>query len=246
MSERTKGHFTWCSTPFGIRGRITFTPCCKISALPGAQRLSASEEGSQPGSPGVLSSRLLCAQRLSASEEGSLVGGDYRIEADGCSTPFGIRGRITKRQGMRTDLESSAQRLSASEEGSLERQGHILDGKRVLNAFRHQRKDHKSAYPCSCSAAPCSTPFGIRGRITGVARADDGQSLVLNAFRHQRKDHREVRAPQSARSCAQRLSASEEGSLARSTASLVGSRGAQRLSASEEGSHFTQRNRRNK
>ena len=59
-----------------------------------------------------------------------------------CSTPFGINGRDT--------FESKLNRV----------------GRRVLNAFRHQRKGHRAVGPCSFL-----------------------WPVVLNAFRHQRKGH---------------------------------------------------------
>jgi len=85
----------------------------------------------------------------------------------------------------------------------------------VLNAFRHQRKEHalddlqKDILKKVCStpfgingrntvrrgadvivARACSTPFGINGRNTGGPGADAvGGQGVLNAFRHQRKEH---------------------------------------------------------
>ena len=73
---------------------------------------------------------LPCAQRLSASEEGSRSPiSPNDSPSIGCSTPFGIRGRFTRtRRGI--DYEPfCAQRLSASEEGSLRpSQGASLQG----------------------------------------------------------------------------------------------------------------------
>ena len=60
-----------CSTPFGIRGRFTSRSDRSLRRTVRAQRLSASEVGSQ---------LLLCA---------------LDAHARMCSTPFGIRGRFT-------------------------------------------------------------------------------------------------------------------------------------------------------
>ena len=59
-----------CSTPFGVRGRITsFAASCPCGEA--------------------------CAQRLSASEDGSHARLHQRFHVSWCSTPFGVRGRIT-------------------------------------------------------------------------------------------------------------------------------------------------------
>ncbi len=60
----------------------------------------------------------------------------------------------------------------------------------VLNALRHQRKNHL-AIACSLLAAfRCSTPCGINGKTTRAAnRFLMRLKRVLNALRHQRKNH---------------------------------------------------------
>ena len=109
----------------------------------------------------------------------------------------------------------------------------------VLNAFRHQRKELWPAGRISANGyAACSTPFGINGRNSAVPRGYGDGHGVLNAFRHQRKElastgtrmQRQLgacstpfgingrntwalpNAPSPVR-CAQRLSASTEGTL---------------------------------
>ena len=60
----------------------------------------------------------------------------------------------------------------------------------MLNAFRHQRENHEQLINSRQAASKCSTPFGIRGKIT--LRDEEfirGRNLVLNAFRHQRENH---------------------------------------------------------
>ena len=85
----------------------------------------------------------------------------------------------------------------------------------VLNAFRHQRMDHR--------------PLRRHDR--------PGHSRVLNAFRHQRMDHPERSACRSPNwLCAQRLSASTNGSLGHVFDDGPRGFSAQRLSASTNGS----------
>ena len=233
-----------CSTPFGIKARITRL------ALP------------------TCSASLSCAQRLSASRQESLRqawGMIQQIEGV-CSTPFGIKARITSRralccvrsprlvlnafrhQGKNHSQPSSrtrasprcAQRLSASrQESHRVARWDAVQG--VLNAFRHQGKNHIAfrqagsagearaqrlsasrqesqagrCSPCDLTHVLCSTPFGIKARITlgrqpepeirdlecstpfGIKARITGETLglarprtpVLNAFRHQGKNH---------------------------------------------------------
>ena len=161
---------TWvmrqCSTPFGINGRITTGQHAIIRPDPGAQRLSASTDGSP-----VLNTD---ATPLSTS----------------CSTPFGINGRITRhrRQARRGVQVLNAFRHQRTDHLDLASGPKLLIG--VLNAFRHQRTDHQWTQGLSRSSTVCSTPFGINGRITHSRRlAGSIPARVLNAFRHQRTDH---------------------------------------------------------
>ena len=159
-----------CSTPFGVRGRITpkIPPTC------------------------VGRSR---AQRLSASEDGSRFAWTTDRDGDRCSTPFGVRGRITGRCNSMRSPDPCAQRLSASEDGSPSRPakrtlspctcstpfgvrgritGHSIIKMQegyVLNAFRRQRTDHPNTPTAAKTLLLCSTPFGVRGRITWTRRA---------------------------------------------------------------------------
>jgi len=87
-------------------------------------------------------------------------------------------------------LWRGAQRLSASTEGTpaaghrdhglhrvlnafrhqrkehVSKTGHGLRVFDVLNAFRHQRKEHEVAQGTGPACCSCSTPFGINGRNT--------------------------------------------------------------------------------
>ena len=229
----------------------------------GAQRLSASTNGSQEhGRRSFCASRR--AQRLSASTNGSRFcssgcSGNHtvlnafrhqRMDHAGvvgnsagrlaCSTPFGINEWITT-----TFRPQSPQ------------------SEPVLNAFRHQRMDHMAARGdmavssvCSTpfginewitstfsiaalSRSPCSTPFGINEWITRQQAGPLLRSWVLNAFRHQRMDHCRSHCQTSdVRTCAQRLSASTNGSPCAALSFAVPCLCAQRLSASTNGSRY--------
>ncbi len=90
-----------------------------------------------------------CAQRLSASTEGThepLL--TQRHVGNLCSTPFGINGRTT--------FVSRHENRGRS---------------RVLNAFRHQRKEHRVLVAVLDVFGLCATPFGINGRNTTATEA---------------------------------------------------------------------------
>ena len=84
----------------------------------------------------------------------------------------------------------------------------------VLNAFRHQRSNHAQVRARNFQVKRCSTPFGIKDRITPGLPGEGGRqktmcstpfgikdritraggaginpAQVLNAFRHQRSNH---------------------------------------------------------
>ncbi len=130
-----------------------------------------------------------------------------------CSTPFGINERITNNATIREHWERSAQRLSASTKESLAGFANLRGAYGVLNAFRHQRKNHLRLGIIRVRKLLCSTPFGINERITcqrqtvetcpacaqrlSASTKESPPSpvcrlvihVVLNAFRHQRKNH---------------------------------------------------------
>ena len=108
-----------------------------------------------------------------------------------CSTPFGINGRITSpfsRPFDRSSVCSTPFGINGRITGCTPRTAKTAAP--VLNAFRHQRTDHPATTESVFPLMECSTPFGINGRIT----KRPGQKL-LHHF------------------CAQRLSASTDGSL---------------------------------
>ena len=178
-----------CSTPFGINGRITPYSSPASERSRSAQRLSASTEGSQGLLGGHLGNHVVLNAFRHQRKDHELkpwillvraqcstpfgINGRLTFDRDFflegiylCSTPFGINGRITSSSGGRASGGTSAQRLSASTEGSLA--GLLaVDGERdVLNALRHQRKDHSLKPAGFTIIIQCSTPFGINGRIT--------------------------------------------------------------------------------
>ena len=153
-----------------------------------AQRLSASMEGTHKLEP-FIAWWGICAQRLSASMEGTLAA-DFTNSPNlsRCSTPVGINGRNTPCRHACRVSGKCAQRLSASMEGTLGRHGGGHYRFFVLNACRHQWKEHRCV----------------------VLRGCDGIH-VLNACRHQWKEHGRNAGRILFYGCAQRLSASMEG-----------------------------------
>ena len=171
-----------CSTPGGIRGRITLEDCPRQLGWSGAQRPEASEEESH-ATGDTITDTLGSAQRPEASEEESLGYSDVARCLEMCSTPGGIRGRITGRFDKPGGLVEVLNARRQSE-------GRITTGRFwlpsfhevVLKARRHQRKNH---------GVPGGELLGHLG--------------VLNARRHQRKNHSSRPwLPPSATTCAQR------------------------------------------
>ncbi len=83
-----------------------------------------------------------------------------------CSTPFGINEGITTTGLTSIAWGVCAQRLSASTKESPFSVGLVGAVAEVLNAFRHQRRNHPSGHRCSAADLECSTPFGINEGIT--------------------------------------------------------------------------------
>ena len=157
-----------------------------------------------------------CAQRLSASTEGTRASPTLDSGIMLCSTPFGINGRNTSWLPKRPTASGCAQRLSASTEGTRGLATFTTKTKKVLNAFRHQRKEHSRRGDKVCMTEMCSTPFGINGRnTTSIAAA----SLAVFGAQRLSASTEGTLAPRgffvAARSCAQRLSASTEGTRPR-------------------------------
>ena len=207
-----------CSTPFGIRGRITGALRYRRAAyrvLNAFRHQRKDHEITTPtGSTNSKGSTPFGIRgRITRYHD------DPGVDEILCSTPFGIRGRITSVKRMATAASSRAQRLSASEEGSptllnvnetvlnrcAQRLSASEEGSLAEAEAQTQRNDSLCSTPfgirgriteardtaTGAEKVRCSTPFGIRGRITGSAGDSWYGSLrVLNAFRHQRKDHR--------------------------------------------------------
>ena len=167
--EMSETKIRQCSTPFGIRGRITQLGRQGLADL------------------GLVLNAFRHQRQDHVDESAPRIG-----KVEPCSTPFGIRGRITTSRCLARPWRcSGAQRLSASEAGSLLhwRQPHP-DPKGAQRLSASEAGSHGQALVDFLTQPKCSTPFGIRGRITqeqeGGKRA---QLRVLNAFRHQRQDH---------------------------------------------------------
>ena len=146
--------------------------------------------------------------------------GGYRKDLMGfieCSTPFGINGRNAHSTPSVSLMAQSAQRLSASTEGThwpgppptdcprvlnafrhqrkerYRRRGNRCRRPYVLNAFRHQRKERSMLSGFYFQNIQCSTPFGINGRnALWPAKTMSHWCGVLNAFRHQRKERSQL------------------------------------------------------
>ena len=120
-----------CSTPFGIKARIT-APCTRsLARCPCSTPFGIKARITGLSLPQRLLGYRLCAQRLSASrQESQQLFGPRRPRYSVCSTPFGIKARITAWGVSRNDHLS-----------------------KVLNAFRHQGKNHTSARASCCPLA---------------------------------------------------------------------------------------------
>ena len=157
--------FVECSTPFGVRGRITQArenPHARSGVLNAFRRQRTDHI-------------IHCAATSPSME---------------CSTPFGVRGRITRPsdEDSRALTVLNAFRRQRTDHDGIDRKGER--GQRVLNAFRRQRTDHDLPQGIVSRESRCSTPFGVRGRIT--------RHFLLMSIVEEG---------------AQRLSASEDGSL---------------------------------
>jgi len=84
-----------------------------------------------------------------------------------CSTPSGIRGRITQGHADLAHVERgvlNAVGHQRKDHPAGARNPHLSGA--VLNAVGHQRKDHMKGLFGLAGGIGCSTPSGIRGRIT--------------------------------------------------------------------------------
>ena len=88
--------------------------------------------------------RSAYAQRLPASKEETLrISATMSLVWLECSTPSGIKGRNANRMRPTSARASDAQRLPASKEETLRGCEAWHESRRMLNAFRHQRKKRK-------------------------------------------------------------------------------------------------------
>jgi len=100
-----------------------------------------------------------------------------------CSTPYGINGRNTASNRSAVPQSRSAQRLTASTEGTPDAQFTAGKHLHVLNALRHQRKEHSEPTPHCTRSIMCSTPYGINGRnTTGVGLEISGNVMCSTPY----------------------------------------------------------------
>ena len=109
----------------------------------GAQRLAASTEKPHVAwsedNPTRLVLNALRHQRKNHKEFAAGVKIIYE-----CSTPCGINGKTTLRLASQSTANSGAQRLAASTEKPPQHTPKTANLRTVLNALRHQRKNHQS------------------------------------------------------------------------------------------------------
>ena len=108
-----------------------------------------------------------------------------------CSTPFGINGRNTVFVILETTENLhvlNAFRHQRKEH--TEKSGRTTPVPDVLNAFRHQRKEHWKAtwWQCTFTIRAQRLSASTEGTLFHRDRATTNPQ-VLNAFRHQRKEH---------------------------------------------------------
>ena len=202
-----------CSTPFGIKARITCRlhnartreACRVLNAFrhQGKNHLRASARRTPAPAAG--------AQRLSASRQESRSFEVIQGAPPMCSTPFGIKARITWAEcrgvgGRGRVLNAFRHQGKNHGDVTLQRRASA----RVLNAFRHQGKNHGAHGQEPEAVGLCSTPFGIKARITQGRTTACRCSCVLNAFRHQGKNHTCAKSLTKRSISAQRLSASRQ------------------------------------
>jgi len=150
-----------------------------------------------------------------------------------CSTPFGINERTTRSSPTGRERPRCAQRLSASTKEPLSPSGSTLPKVEVLNAFRHQRKNHQRLGAKVSVQQDVLNAFRHQRKNHGKGCCWSGRvPEVLNAFRHQRKNHHTRQIdPEFLRPCSTPFGINE-----RTTRTGIGSMtntcGAQRLSAS--------------
>ena len=156
----------WCSTPFGINGRIT------------------GWNGERENRDWGVLNAFRHQRTDHLTKRPSMIGGLM------CSTPFGINGRITRRRLRSHRGLCRAQRLSASTDGSRAGDGAVSGHTQVLNAFRHQRTDHWRWWFFWWRFNRVLNAFRHQRTDHGAAsRRAASARPVLNAFRHQRTDH---------------------------------------------------------
>ena len=132
------------------------------------------------------------AQRLSASTEGTHhTTQAARVRSNLCSTPFGINGRNTASPHAIVDrVEQCSTPFGINGRNTIAVRAADRPGTEVLNAFRHQRKEHavQRVHWAFLQLVLNAFRHQRKEHLAGVLDYIKGSS-VLNAFRHQRKEH---------------------------------------------------------
>ncbi len=201
-----------CSTPFGINGRNSGSRAELWDTSRGAQRLSASTEGTRPEWRDCFHP-YRCAQRLSASTEGTPACARWAGSVFcTCSTPFGINGRNSIGTTAKPFPRRCAQRLSASTEGTLQTDRSAKSTQECSTPFGINGRNSAGFALALGGGLVCSTPFGINGRNSaGFALALGGGLVCSTPFGINGRNSGSNSDGVGSWPSAQRLSASTEG-----------------------------------
>ncbi len=157
----------WCSTPFGINEGITRYTVYVFLYDRGAQRLSASTKESPLHSRNSALNHTQCSTPFGINEGITDEARRWYGSEFSCSTPFGINEGITlhSRSSCVNHIQCSTPfGINEGITGTRPRQAILPQA--VLNAFRHQRRNHSPIVHSITRESLCSTPFGINEGIT--------------------------------------------------------------------------------
>ena len=155
-----------CSTPFGINGGNTVQPALGLRRKNRCSTpfgINGGNTARPEPTPRPIPSR---STPFGINGGNTATNGPAPVSAPLCSTPFGINGGNTTGIPAAASPRRCAQRLSASTEGTRLDVCLALSVAPVLNAFRHQRREHGFGQNLQIATRQCSTPFGINGGNT--------------------------------------------------------------------------------
>ena len=133
----------------------------------GAQRLTASRQGSESSWWSRMVSRIWCSTPYGITARIRSAAIESRAFQPACSTPYGITARISCAQAAACSRVTSAQRLTASRQGSVRivlenSSAHLLCSTPYGITARIRTG---GGAPRLAKSAVCSTPYGITARI---------------------------------------------------------------------------------